>query len=44
MRLTPTELARFGVLVLVPLQAVCVEGAGVEPTVPRGPQCIRHLD
>ena len=34
----------LGILMLVPLQAVCVEGAGMELAVPRDPKCIRRLD
>ena len=43
-RFTPAELTLVRVLVLVPLQAVCVEGPGLDLAVPRGPHCVCQMD
>ena len=43
-RFTPTVLPGLRVLVLVPLQAVRVERAGLNLAVPRGPQRVRQLN
>ena len=44
MRFTPAVFPCFRVLVLVPLQAVRVERAGLNLAVPRGPQRVRQLN
>eukprot|EP01043_Picozoa_sp_COSAG02_P018325 COSAG02_NODE_854_length_16499_cov_76.082561_13_plen_155_part_00 len=43
-RFTPTIFSLCWLLVLVALEAVRVEWAGVELTVPRSPQCVCRLD